>query len=336
MKILLTGATGFVGRNFVVRARAKGWRVIAAVRDASKLAAQIEKEGLPADAVEIIGAEPEKWPNLRGIDGAVHCAGALFERTLHAYLRTNVDWALRVLGALPSGCPAVVLSSQSAGGPTPEGLDSRDEECPDEPISDYGESKLRMERGLAKVRDMRRTAILRPPMILGPRDSATLQLFALAKGRVRPKPGFKDKEFSFLAVEDLLSAIELAMAEPDLFGGRPHYVAAEKTVSDRELVGTAAKCVGGKGFDLPLPLGAVRILSAVVDAVPALRVKFPSMTRDRAKEIFPDRWVVNPGAFAKATGWRAKVGLEETLSAAWRMAEERKPDEKRARYHFKK
>ena len=58
MKILLTGATGFVGRNFVVRARAKGWRVIAAVRDASKLAAQIEKEGLPPDAVEIIGAEP--------------------------------------------------------------------------------------------------------------------------------------------------------------------------------------------------------------------------------------------------------------------------------------
>jgi len=317
MKILLTGATGFVGRNFLLRAQAKGWRVLAVVRDAGKLDAQLRAEGVPGRLVEPIGPDPATWPSLAGLDAAVHCAGALFERSLHAYLRTNVDWTLNVLGAIPPGCPAVVLSSQSAGGPTPAGLDARDEDCPDEPVSDYGESKLRMERAILKSRDMSRTAILRPPMILGPRDAATLQLFTMAGGLVRPKPGLVPKAFSFLAVEDLLAAIELALADPSALGGRPSYVASRTAVTDLDLVRTAAACCGGRGIDLPLPLIAVRALSAVVDALPPLRAKFPSLTRDRAREILPDRWVVDPSVFEKATGWRAKVSLEETLAAAW-------------------
>jgi hypothetical protein len=53
-----------------------------------------------------------------------------------------------------------------------------------------------------------------------------------------------------------------------------------------------------------------------VDASPALRAQTPSLTRDRAREIWPDRWVVDGSKFEQLTSWRAKTGLRDALQAA--------------------
>ena len=42
----------------------------------------------------------------------------------------------------------------------------------------------------------------------------------------------------------------------------------------------------------------------------SLRAKAPSLTRDRAREIWPDRWVVDGSKFARLTGWRASTSSE--------------------------
>lgn len=312
--LLVTGATGFVGRNFVLNATANRVPVLAPVRSAEKLARCLEEDSIPTNMVTPLSADPAGWRRAAP-SHAVLGAGTLFARNRDEYFATNVDWTLRVLRALPPGCRTVVLSSQSAGGPTPQGHRTRSEKDPDNPITWYGESKLALERAIAREFPERPITILRPPMILGARDTATLPLFKMARGPVRTKPGLRPKEFSYLAVQDVVGAIYSAFVAEKR---GPYYIGSLKPVSDCELIESAVKAVGGKGLTLPIPTPVVRMMASIVDAVPALRAATPSLTKDRAREIWPDRWVVDSSAFRQLTGWRPVVSLDEALLSACR------------------
>lgn len=308
--LLVTGATGFVGRNLILRAAAAGTKIFAPVRSPDKLSACLAEDGLARDSVNALPTEPSDWS---GFSHAVLCAGVLFARSRKEYFSVNVDWTLRILRALPRDCRVVLLSSQSAGGPTPDGRTARTEADPDCPITWYGESKQALELAVAREFPDRRITILRPPMILGARDSATLPLFKMARGPVRTKPGFRKKWFSYLAVDDVADAVMAAFECPR---PGPFYIAAADPISDVELIASAARATGGRGITLRLPLLFIRSLAALVDAVPSWRDAVPSLTRDRAREIWPDRWVVDASAFRMATGWTDRTGLDDAMKSA--------------------
>jgi nucleoside-diphosphate-sugar epimerase len=315
MSLLLTGATGFLGRNILLRALREGTKVFAPVRYTDKLIRQLRFEERDRQGIDVLSAVPDQWPKI-----SPRCAilggGVLFERTRRDYFRTNVDWTLATLRALPDECRTVVISSQSAGGPTPKGKTARSEEDSDAPITWYGESKLAMEEAIRREFPNRPITILRPPMILGPRDAATLPLFRMARGRIRIKPGLRAKSYSFIAVEDLVSAIFLALESGPL--AQASYVASVHSMTDWQLISSAATACNAKGLTVPVPHFVVRMLSTIVDAVPALRAQAPSLTRDRAREIWADRWVVDGSNFDRLIGWRATTGLSDALEAAHR------------------
>jgi nucleoside-diphosphate-sugar epimerase len=152
-------------------------------------------------------------------------------------------------------------------------------------------------------------------MILGPRDTATLPLFKMALGLIRTKPGLRRKEFSFLSVDDVVEAVQSAWS---FESPGPHYISAHRTITDWELIDTAARAAGGKGVTLPIPIAVVKAMSLLVDSIPSLRRSAPSLTRDRAKEIWADRWVVDSTAFRRATGWQSRQDLAEALNGAFR------------------
>lgn len=314
MNLLLTGATGFVGRNALLAALGRYETIWAPVRQEKKLREQLAGEGLTPEQIARVvplSAKPAEWPSIAP-DHAVLGAGLLFARERDEYFRTNVAWMLDLLAALPAAAKTVILSSQAAGGPTPPSQPARSEADADAPVTWYGESKREMERRVRDKYPDRAITILRPPMVLGPRDLATLPLFRMARGAVRIKPGWRTKTYSFIAVEDLVEAIFVALA-----AGTPgtHYVAAGEIITDWELIAGAAEASKARGFTAPLPMPAVRLLAACVDAIPPLREAIPSLTKDRANDIWPDRWVVDGAAFSTATGWRARRGLGETLRA---------------------
>jgi nucleoside-diphosphate-sugar epimerase len=313
--ILLTGSTGFVGRNLLLRLLREGREVAVPVRSAEKLSAQLRGEGMPAEpkGLLVLPTDPASWPVLP-ITEAVLGAGVLFARSREEYWATNVDWTLAIVRRLPSPCRTVLISSLAAGGPTPPGKAARSAADPDAPITWYGESKLAMERAVRAEFPDRFLTVLRPPMILGARDTATLPLFRMARGLVRLKPGLGAKAYSFIDVEDMGAAILAALTADAI--EMPLYPAVLDPITDLELIATAAAVCQGRGITLPVPEVAVRILSAVVDAVPALRKSTPSLTRDRAKDIWVSRWVVDAGELSRRTGWAPRVGLRESLQAA--------------------
>ena len=310
--LLLTGATGFVGRNVLLHELRQGTRIFAPVRDPDKLHDQLLGEGLATDSVTPLPPDPSKWS---GVDPthAILSAGVLFARDRASYFKVNVDWTWEILQALPETCRTVVLSSQSAGGPTPDGQPARSETHADAPVTWYGESKLELEQRIRRDFPSKKIAILRPPMILGARDKATLPLFQMATKLIRTKPGWRKKEFSFIAIEDLITAISAAF---ELESRGPFYLCSDQKITDFDLIDTAAQVVGGRGITLPVPLSFVRLASLLIDSIPALRKSIPSLTRDRAKEIWPDRWVVDSSAFRAATGWRSHYNLSHALQSA--------------------
>ncbi len=309
MSLLLTGATGFVGRNLLLRALASGEDVFAVVRDEAKLLAQLKAENVAATQLQVLSSRPDLWPVVAPTH-AVLSAGVLFGRTREEYFATNVDWTLSVLRALPEACRVVILSSLAAAGPTPEGCTALCESDADHPITWYGQSKLAMEQAVRAEFPRRHITILRPPMVLGPRDTATLPLFRMGKGALRFKPGLADKHYSFIAVDDLIDAIFAALASPEPLP--TCYVAHPQTISDRELIASSSE---KSGRIVPIPHGLLKQVARVIDAVPALRKAVPSLSGDRVLEVWADRWVVNGAKFTTLTGLLPRRGLRETMLA---------------------
>lgn len=323
MELLLTGSTGFVGRNLLRHlATDQRWaRIILPVRDPEKLRSQLEGEGISGDArFRVCRVTGNFWELPEGVspDLVIHAAGLLFGRRKEDYFGTNVDGSIRLAAQLPRTARMIVLSSLAAGGPTPASLPHRATCHSDRPVSLYGASKLTMEKEL-RNRLGRRLLILRPPMVLGPRDAATLPLFKMARGAVRVKPGFAPKHYSWIDVHDLCDAILTAAGVPQWEQHGPFYLGSEGIISDNELIATAAEVIHAKGVTLPVPQIAIQIASLAIDAVPAWRAAAPSLGRDRVREILPSRWVSDGQPFTEQFGWRPSGNLRKTLAetAQW-------------------
>ena len=336
MEILLTGSTGFVGRNLLLRLISDGrWsRIILPVRDPQKLRLQLEAElgegirnGDLAARLHIIQVSGNTWelPSSVRPDLVIHAAGRLFGRERAGYFQTNVEGSLALAAQLPASARVIVLSSLAAGGPTPDGALARTLDHPDTPVSFYGASKLAMERELrAMLGD--RLLVLRPPMVLGSRDGATLPLFQMVKGPIWMKPGLRPKKYSWISVDDLCDAIlaaSLAQWPGAQSFDQSYYLSGKRTITDTELLITAAGALGRRGVPLPVPQLLIRLAAHAIDAVPAWRGAVPSLGRDRVREILPDRWVCDGEGFGLRFDWRPLRELDETLreTAAWFQAQ---------------
>jgi len=330
VELLITGCTGFVGRNLLLRILAgsqwQRWdKIILPVRDPEKLRSQIKEEGredsMVGERLQICQISGDAWelPEQAQPDWVIHAAGRLFGRTREEYFRTNVEGSRRLVAQLPEKSRMIVLSSLAAGGPTPRGANARTMEDQDDPVSFYGESKLAMEKEL-RAQLGTRLLILRPPMVLGPRDSATVQLFQMAKGLVRVKPGFAPKQYSWIAVDDLTEAILTATAKEWPFGrDSAYYLSSEGIITDGQLLARAAEVIGRNGVTIPVPQALIQLLSLLLDTVPSWRDLLPSLGPDRVREILPDRWVADTRDFSEAFNWQPRHEFTETLkkTAGW-------------------
>lgn len=321
MKILITGASGFVGRTLVLSLlkSPKYKKIILPVRSRKKLDSQLKEEGvsLSDPRLDIQESSAPLWEGIESqkVDHLVHCAGLLFARNKNEFLNTNVNGTLALFRRVEFE-KAIVLSSQAASGPCAEGQATKTERDENLPITWYGRSKLEMEMKLAEEFFNRDYICIRPPIILGARDSATLPLFKMVKGRVLFKPGFKPKYYSYISVNDLVEAILTGLSNSRSwkeFTHREFFVASSEVITDELLITTAAKAAEKKGVLLKVPQPLLKGIAKAIDAVPAWREAIPSLSGDRAQEIWPDRWVVSSQRFCEEFSWESKPNLLKTL-----------------------
>jgi UDP-glucose 4-epimerase len=265
VRVLLTGATGFVGRTLVsTLTSAIQWR--AAVR--SRPAA-----GLAADQIAVgsIDGQTDWSDALSGIDCVVHLAARVHvmnptanDRT--AFERTNVLGTERLARAAAAAGVRrfIYLSSIKVNGESTQNRAFRADDMP-APQDDYARSKLAAEQCLSAVAATSGMAasIIRPPLIYGPGVRANfLRLLSLAhSGLPIPLASIVNSR-SMVSVWNLCDLICALLRHDQPMGG-VFLVADGEGISTAELVRRLARIMGRPARLFAMPVGALRAAAAL-------------------------------------------------------------------------
>lgn len=301
MRILVTGADGFVGGYLLPRLAAAGHEVIAAARPRSEghraeaaawVALELDDPGSAASAL----ASP--------VDAIVHLAAVASNS--EARRDPGLAWNINAAGTARLAAAAADLRSQGssdplfllvstgevygAGPPIP-----RSEDDQPRPRSPYAASKLGAEFAVRETacRTGLRAIIARPFTHTGPAQSATYVVPALARrlleararGESAVRTGNLEPVRDILDVRDVVDAYLLLLERGQ--PGNTYNIARGEGVALSDLFQRLAKLVG---------------IDARPDPDPALK---------RAADL---PWLVgDPGRLLDATGWRPAFTLDQTL-----------------------
>ncbi|MGH9443176.1 MAG: NAD-dependent epimerase/dehydratase family protein [Thermoanaerobaculia bacterium] len=313
--VFITGATGFVGSHTARKFAADGWHVKALVR-------RPERPGLLPPGAEVVAGEIGEAKGysrfLEGCDAVVHAAGATKARSLSEYRETNARGTAELARASARACPSamfVLVSSQSAAGPSRDGSPVREVDAP-RPVSWYGISKLEGEEAVARERDGPWCAV-RPCVVYGPGDPGLLQLFSLAARGWAPVLAGGRSRIQVIAAADLARVISAAASRPDLSGRRGFAAGAETTTG--ELVSCIASLRHPRARLVPVPAAMIRAAGWAESVREAITRRARPFNRDKAREILQPDWVCDSAPFLSELGvesladWRS--GMRET--ALW-------------------
>ena len=215
-KILITGASGFIGSFIAEEALRQGYETWVAVRKSSS---RRYLQDSRLHFVELNLADiGELHDRLHGshFDYVVHAAG--LTKCLHEddFYRVNTQGTVNLAEAVMQECPGlkrfVFISSLSIMGPVREQRpfgNITDTDTP-RPNTAYGKSKLAAEQMLGQMKNLP-LVILRPTGVYGPREKDYFMMAKSIKGHVDFAAGMKPQDLTFIYVSDVVQAVFLAL-----------------------------------------------------------------------------------------------------------------------------
>lgn len=312
MKVLLTGATGFVGSHVARELVGQGHEVFAIVRPESK------HEFLKELGVNLVFGELDKPRvvdiQLPQIDGVIHLAGLIKALRREDFYRTNVEGTRNLLNLLKNQNlkSFVFVSSISARGPN-RFLDHREGVGP---VSHYGRSKKGAEELVVQNRDQYPIVIFRPPVIYGPGDRETLSLFKMFKGGWLPVIGKGKHRISFVYVEDLVKVLIAALLDPPKTAKVFYPEDGHNGYSWSEFHAIAEGAYRKKIRKIFVPLWSIWLLAFFSEILGRFRGVVPMLSREKYSEIKQTLWVCSfnghHSLFKLSPFTRLEEGLERT------------------------
>jgi nucleoside-diphosphate-sugar epimerase len=305
-RVLVTGATGFVGSHVAQAFVEAGYEVRVGARASSnaRWISGLDTERVPLD----VRGKPEDISRaVENVDVVVHAAGITRSRRAEDYYSVNAGGTRRLAAAaLRAGVRRFVLvSSLAARGP-----DGRDH-----PESDYGRSKLEAETHLLALVGQMETVVLRPAAVYGPRDTDLLPLFRLARaGWLLVPPG--GALLQPVYVEDAARSALAAARAPVDFG--PFPVAENRRYTWRDVAAGLEKALGRTVRAVRLPAGAFVLAGRAAEWAAKPLSAVPVLDERRARDLALNAWTCDVSGTEEALGWRAEVPLFEGLERAAR------------------
>ncbi|MDP2323544.1 MAG: NAD-dependent epimerase/dehydratase family protein [Gammaproteobacteria bacterium] len=307
--ILVTGASGFVGRVVCDRLERDGYRVRRVLRPGHS-----RRESLDI-GIEDIGPATDWSRALSGVDAVVHLAARVHimrdtaADPLAAFRHTNVAGTeVLARAAARAGVRRFIfVSSVKVNGERTEGRPFTEHDAPG-PEDAYGISKWEAEQRLAEVAADTGMAVtvLRPPLMYGPgvKGNFLALVRAVSSGWPLPRASIRNAR-SLLYVGNLADAVALCLrgSRP----GRQTYLLSDgEDVSTPDLVRRLAVALDRPARLLPVPAGLLRL---------GLRLTGRGSAYDRLAGSLQ----VDSSAITRELGWRPPhtldAGLRETV--AW-------------------
>jgi nucleoside-diphosphate-sugar epimerase len=306
-RVLITGATGLVGRAVCERLATEGYQLRAALRAPRQLPGHITESIVIGD----IGAVKDWRTGLEGVDLVVHAAARTHvletRENQRSYEATNV-LATQHLAAAASSQGVrrfVYLSSIKVNGEE-SGAAPFEAADPPAPLDAYGRSKLAAEEVLRAAAGTMEVAIVRPPLVYGPGVQANFLRLMRWVDRERLLPfGAVHNQRSLINVWNLAGLIVRLLQHPRA-AGQVWLVADDETVSTPQLVRRLAASLHRRARLLPVPPGLLRVAGRLTGQGEQMARLTGSLVVDCART-------------REALDWRPSVSLDEGLirTAAW-------------------
>ena len=313
--VLVTGATGFVGRHVCDYLQTAGFSIRAAVRKSTVLPEIFQQ-------VEIgdIGPDTAWDAALAGVECVVHLAsyspppGAAADEIAAKYRRVNVEGSERLArAAAAAGVRRLVyVSTIKVNGEITPSNEAFTSDSPPRPQDSYGQSKWLAEQMVREIGDgsALETVILRSPLVYGPgvRANFLALLRLVERGLPVPLRSVRNRR-SMLYVKNLADAIRHCLDAPQA-AGQTYLLSDGEDLSTPALIERIALHMQRKARLWPVPVGILRGVASLLSK------------RDLIDRL-TGSLCVDAGEIREQTAWTPPFSLDEGLRATvqWYLAE---------------
>lgn len=315
MKILVTGASGFIGSFIVEEALKRGFDVWAAVRPSSSRAylkdEHIHFIELNLDSTEQLICQLENHQ----FDYVVHAAGAT--KCIHKsdFHRINMEGTKHLVEALQC-CQMplrrfVFISSLSVMGAVREKQPYSPicETDTPQPNTAYGKSKLSAEEWLDKQHGFP-YIILRLTGVYGPRESDYFLQFKSIKSHTDFAVGFRQQDITFVYVSDVVEAVFLALDHGTI--GRRYFLTDGEVYQSADFSNLIHQCLGNPWWiRITAPLWLLRIVTTMGEWMAHLTGHITALNNDKYNILRQRNWQCDIAPAQQELGYQPKVKLAE-------------------------
>jgi nucleoside-diphosphate-sugar epimerase len=324
-RILITGGNGFIGSRLAAALAASQNDVTCLVRKTSQL------DRLQGVAVKLAYGDVNERESLQaplaGKDLVFHLAGCIAPLHRAEFYRVQRDgWTnvLEICAASPRPPVVVCVSSLAAAGPSPRGR-LRTELDPLCPVSHYGRSKRAAEQVAAQHADRLPITIVRPSIVFGEADRASLPMFSVPdRFHIHAVPGLLPNRFSLIHVDDLVQLLILAAQRgqrlpspgPNDSASRAqgrYFAACPEHPTYHQLGRLIGQALDRRVIVLPASTGVAWAIAGVGHVISRICRRPVSYGLDKAAEATAGSWACSPQAAINDLGLSFPVSLLERL-----------------------
>ena len=324
-RILITGASGFIGSFIVEEALDRGFETWAAVRKSSS------REFLKDERIHFIelnlSSEEQLKKQLKDIqfDYVVHAAGVT--KCLHKedFFRINTEGTKNLVRALLDlQMPLkrfVYISSLSIMGAIREKQPYQEirERDQAQPNTAYGKSKLEAEQWLNSLNEkLFPFIILRPTGVYGPRERDYFMMAKSIQSHIDFAVGFKQQDITFVYVTDVVQAVFLALEKGET--GRCYFLSDGEVYQSSTFSDLIRKELGNPWWiRITAPLWLLRIITFCGEYMGHLTGKVTALNNDKYNIMKQRNWRCDISPARQELGYEPKVKLEEGVhkSIVW-------------------
>ncbi|MDR6941229.1 NAD-dependent epimerase/dehydratase family protein [Mucilaginibacter pocheonensis] len=313
-RVLITGASGFVGYHLIEEALHHDLEVYAAIRKSSQTD---HLKHLDINYVYLDYKNPvvlkQQLTDINA-DYIIHAAGVTSARSQaeYNYINATHTYNLASIAAKIGGNlkKFVLIGSLAAVGPLKTLTGIITEATPPQPVTAYGRSKLLAEEQLRTVKNLNYT-ILRPTAVYGPRDTGIFIFFKQIVKGIEPYIGKAPQKLSFIYVEDVAKAAIKA-----LYGGdyETFNLSDGNFYGKYELGDIAKEVLNLKTLKFHLPVNFVKIIAVVSEKVSYLRNKAAVVNIEKIDELMAVNWSCDNEKAKLQLGFYPKYNLQSGLA----------------------
>lgn len=316
-RVLITGASGFLGYHLILEALKNNLEVYAAVRKSSDIShlKKLDINYVYLDLSSVIALKKDIRENKYSY--IIHAAGLTTARWVKEYEIVNADYTYHLASAAESSGVDikgfVLIGSLAAVGPLESLTGIITEENLPKPVTPYGKSKLLAEEKLKTIKSLKYT-ILRPTAIYGPRDKDIFIFFKQLKTGIEPYIGRDAQKLSFIYVKDLAAFTIKSLYQCN----QNTYNLSDGNFYDKyELGFISKKVLNLKTVIFHLPVIFVKFIAAISKNVSSLGGKSSTLNPEKVKELVAINWFCSIEKAKHELGYYPRydlnAGLEETL-----------------------